>query len=248
MRNFDEIAREHLPPTIPKDPTLDIIAHSDPYELERAMGHISYKQQLTSDRLTEVESNIEGFWEDAAKRGEWHRSIYVKTLKHYQDTSDLYKAKYGEELTYLKSDLEHVKSMSMTPPEILGLDQVNDFMLQRYGEEQDSLTETAKANEGETKFAALTMKRRNQLGRPAKVMTWIASTALLAGLSIGISKIDMTDEKKDQDTSAVAEVVEKAGYITVLNGITLVPVYIAGQAANRHSAKRRAQRKLNKKR
>lgn len=246
MRDFAEIAREHLPPVDAQDPTLGVIAYSNPYELEKAMEHAVARHQGRVEQLARTESMIDSVWTDAASTGQTLQSIHRETYEHIKNTNDSYKAKYGKELDAISASLEHEQSLAMTPPEIFGLHSVHAERLQKLGTEQDSFSEQAKAIEGEALFAAATQKRRNQLGRPAKIMTWIASTAMLAGIGIGIAKIDITNDKNTQEGSTAQEVAIKGGAITMIGGLALVPAIAAGEAANRHSAKRRAQRKLKK--
>lgn len=246
MRDFAEIAREHLPPVNPQDPTLGVIAHSNPYELEEAMKHVIAWHQGRVEQLGNTETMIDTIWADAARMGQDLGSIHKETYDHLKKTSDTYKATYGEELDVLGASLEHEQSVSMTPPEILGLHPFNADRLQMLGKEQDILAAQAKEIEGEAIFAAATQKRRNQLGRPAKILTWIASAAMLTGIGIRIAKIDITNDKNAQEAPAVKEVVMKGGAITMIGGLALGPVIAVGDSANRRSAKLRAKRKLKK--
>jgi hypothetical protein len=245
-RNFSEIATENLVNNSNDDPSLVIIANTEPKEFDQAVGLVIDRHNGLLQRSASVDSILDNVWSEADMTGEEIRSSYEKLHKEMDETGLILKSFYGEESTGFDSAIEQAKSMSMTPPSILGMHAGSTFTLEMYGKESDMLNEQIRDSQNEYDLAVMTKNKRDQLARPAKLLTWIASTAMLVGIGFGIARADIHKDTKNQDTPVASEIAQKAGAIVLLDSIAAVPIFVAGDKMGKKSARRRAQHKLNK--
>lgn len=243
-RDIHELIAEY-PPTDDHDPYISVIARVNSKELDYALvrGISDHKQALKWEE--ESRKRADKAWEPVLEHGQALREIYADSAGRLQAIE----RKYTETGLIPPADLmnQTFETIEKTdiPLEVLGLTSYTDMFLQIDGDVYEKAQEAAAATRTAYELAKPIRERRNRLGLPARMATWLAGALFMTGLGVGVSNLELA-ESSDSKESEVAEVAYKAGAFAV-SGLTTIAITVpVANGANRRFAKFRAKRILNK--
>lgn len=244
-RDINELEKDY-PPTNLDDSYLDIIAETEPKELDIALRQAIFAFESADNFNRESKQKVDDTWLKISEYGEETRGIYSG---HAQELQKIL-AKYNEAgLTPPADLLDSVYSAvesAETPSEILGLRSIPGIFLQAESQMSDDAQELVDGRKSAYEIAKPVKARRNKLGRPARIATWLAGIVMISGVGAGVAKADLDVNQNQSNHKEVAEVVFKSSVIGMLSLMGLQGTVYSAHHANNGYANRRAKKILKK--
>lgn len=237
-----------FPPSNIDDPFLDMIAGARPDELNIALKRGILGFERANIQNEESKQSIDDTWKKVRKHGEVIRGIYSNYAGDLQKVSVIYTKAGLAPPADLLDKMFDATELAEAPSEVLGITPAMDYLIEADSQMSDETQQLMDDRKPAYEVAKSVKERRNKLGRPARIATWLAGVVMISGVGAGIAKADFNfDEEYRAGYDEFVEVVFKASSIGMLALIGLQETAYSANRANNSYANRKAKKILKKK-
>ncbi len=236
-----------FPPSNIDDPFLDMIAGARPDELNIALKRGILGFERANIQNEESKQSIDDTWKKVRKHGEVIRGIYSNYAGDLQKVSVIYTKAGLAPPADLLDKMFDATELAEAPSEVLGITPAMDYLIEADSQMSDETQQLMDDRKPAYEVAKSVKERRNKLGRPARIATWLAGVIMVSGAGAGIAKAELNfDEEYSASYDEVAETVFKASSIGMLALIGLPGTAHTASRANNSYANRKAKKILKK--